>query len=96
MQLNQHLNIWEGTAHTRFEEAQGLMGLGDQTTTDLFLGDGTYTLWNRAADSVETGKYPSENGYGSHPFVMGAARNGTWFGVYSNVANAQDWIIHND
>lgn len=99
MLLNQHLNMWEGTAHTRETNFQGLMGLSDQTATDLFLGNGTYTLWNRGSpDPVETGKYPSENTYGSHPFVMGAANdvNKSWFGVYSNVANAQDWVIHNE
>jgi len=73
------------------------MGLADQTATDLFLGNGTYTLWNRGApEPVQTGKYPSENTYGSHPFIMAAAEDNSWFGVYSNVANAQDWIIHNE
>lgn len=67
------------------------------TTTDLFLIDGTYSLWNKdTPDPVENGKFPSTNSYSSHPFVMGASRDGNWFGVYSNVANAQDWIIHNE
>ena len=97
MQLNQHLNMWEAIAHTRKENFQGVMGLADQTTTDLFLGNGTYTLWNRGApEPAQTGKYPSENTYGSHPFIMAAAEDGQWFGAYSNVANAQDWIIHNE
>lgn len=97
MMLNQHLNMWEGTAHTRPTNFQGLMGLGQQVATDLFLGNGTYSLWSRdTADPVETGKYPSDNMYGTHPFVMAAAADDTWFGVYSNVANAQDWVIHNE
>jgi len=97
MMLNQYLNSWEGTAELRrTPDFQGLMGLPDQTSTDLFLGDGTYSLWNReAADPVETGKYPTENTYGSVPFVMGAASNHTWVGIYSNVAAAQDWEIKN-
>lgn len=27
---------------------------------------------------------------------MAAANNDAWFGVYQNVANAQDWVIKND
>lgn len=97
MMLNQYLNSWEGTAELRRDpDFQGLMGLPDQTSTDLFLGNGTYSLWNReAAEPVETGKYPTENTYGSVPFVMGAASNHTWMGLYSNVAAAQDWEIKN-
>lgn len=97
MMLNQYLNSWEGTAETRKSpDFQGIMGLPDQVANDLFLGDGTYSLWNReAADPVETGKYPTENTYGSVPFFMGAAEDSTWFGVYSNVAAAQDWEIKN-
>lgn len=97
MMLNQYLNSWEGTAETRkAPDFQGIMGLPDQVSNDLFLGDGTYSLWNReAADPVETGKYPTENTYGSVPFFMAAALDSTWFGVYSNVAAAQDWEIRN-
>lgn len=73
------------------------MGLGQQVASDLFLSNGTYSLWSRdTADPVETGKYPSSNMYGTHPFVMAASEDNNWFGIYSNVANAQDWIIHNE
>lgn len=98
MMINQYLNTWEGHFSTRQSpDFQGIAGLPDETATDLFLGTGTYSLWNReAADPVETGKYPSENTYGSVPFVMGATNENTWFGFYSNVAAAQDWVIEND
>jgi len=96
--LNQYLNTWEGHFNTRpSPNFNGIMGLPDQTNGDLFLGTGTYSLWNReAAEPVETGKYPSENTYGSVPFVMGAATANVWFGLYSNVAAAQDWEITNE
>lgn len=99
MQLNQHLNLWEGRAHTRVENFQGVLGLADQVATDLFLANGTYSVWTRdAPDPVENGAYPAKNMYGGHPFIMGAAQDqdNSWFGLYSNVANAQDWIIHNE
>jgi alpha-glucosidase (family GH31 glycosyl hydrolase) len=98
MQLNQHLNMWEARIHARKDNFQGVMGLADQVSTDLFLGTGTYSVWTRdAPEPVETGKYPTENTYGAHPFIMGAMQDAenSWFGLYSNVANAQDWIIEN-
>lgn len=47
MFLSNRLNGWTATAHTRKGGFQGLMGLPGQTTNDLFLGDGTYTIWNK-------------------------------------------------
>lgn len=97
MQLNQHLNMWEGRVHTNTKNFQGVMGLSDQVGTDLFLGNGTYSLWTKdSPDPVETGKFPAPTTYGAHPFIMGAGQDGEWFGLYSNVANAQDWVIHNE
>ena len=34
--------------------------------------------------------------YGTHPFYMAKATDETWFGVYTNLAAAQDWWIKND
>jgi len=73
------------------------MGLAEQTTSNLFLQDGLYSLWTLdAANPVETRKAPGSNTYGVHPFLMGAATDGTWFGVFANLAAAQDWRIKND
>jgi len=73
--------------HVRNTNFQGIMGLSHQATNDLFLADGTYTLWNK--DIVpETGGKRGDNSYSSHPFFMAAANNDAWFGVYQNVANA--------
>ena len=34
--------------------------------------------------------------YGTHPFIMGKASDDTWFGVFNNLAAAQDWWLTND
>jgi len=34
--------------------------------------------------------------YGVNPFVMGRAKDKTWFGVFNDNAAAQDWWIKND
>lgn len=97
MQLGDYLNTMRGVAHTRIANFKGLMGLAEQTTTDLFLQDGLYSLWTLdTANPVETRKAPGSNMYGVHPFLMGAATDGTWFGVFANNAAAQDWRIKND
>jgi len=101
MMLNQYLNSWTGSAYVRIKPTfQGIMGLPDQAATDLWLGDGTYSLWNREEPSqVDIGQYPTPNSYGSVPFVMGSAsddQKNVWFGIYSNVAAAQDWEIENE
>ena len=97
MQLSQYYNSFRGTAHTRPTNFKGLMGLAEQTTNDLFLGDGIYSLWSLdTANPVETGKAPGNNMYGTHPFLMGAAADNSWFGVFANLAAAQDWRITNN
>jgi len=97
MMLNQYLNSWSGSAMTRPGEFTGVLGLPDQVSGDLILGDGTFSLWNREIDEpVERQDYPATNTYGSTPFIMGAASDSLWFGVYSNVAAAQDWKINNN
>lgn len=55
MQLSQWYNSFRGTAHTRPTNFKGLMGLAEQTVTDLFLQDGIYSLWSLdTANPVET------------------------------------------
>jgi hypothetical protein len=72
------------------------MGLSERVSNDLFLESGVYSLWSRdAADPVETGKSPGNNMYGTHPFYMAKTYDFSWFGVFTNLANAQDWYVTN-
>ena len=76
---------------------KGIMGLAERTSNELFLGDGVYSLWSRdEPNPVEFGRLPASNNYGVHPFYMAQASDNTWFGVYTNLAHAQDWWIKND
>lgn len=34
--------------------------------------------------------------YGTHPYYMAQATDQTWFGVFTNLAAAQDWWVTND
>jgi len=73
------------------------MGLAERTSNDLFIKDGVISLWSRdEPNPVETGKLPASNAYGVHPFYMAAANDSSWFGVYTNLAAAQDWWIENN
>ena len=73
------------------------MGLADQVSGDLFLKDGVYSLWNRdEPDPVERGTLPGANAYGTHPFFIYRAQDDLAYGIFTNVANAQDWYIKND
>ena len=95
--LQDHFSQIKATVLTSCENFKGIMGLGDRVVDDLFLGDGVYSLWSRdVASPTEDGKAPGKNMYGSHPFFMAKASTGTWFGVYTNLAAAQDWSIKND
>ena len=70
----------------------------------MFLKDGMYSLWARdPVDPDETLKphisdiYNSDNnGYSTHPFILGKATDKSWFGVFINNAAAQDWYIKNN
>ena len=82
-----------------FTEAnsKGIMGLGEQVTTDLFVPSGVYSFWSRDAGTpTADGKKPAKNVYGTHPFFMGKATDKKWFGVFTNLAAAQDWYVSNN
>jgi hypothetical protein len=65
------------------------MGLSERVSNDVFLQDGVYSLWSLdTANPVETGKSPGNNLYGTHPFYMGRSTDNSWFGVFTNLANA--------
>lgn len=96
--LKEHFNYISTQVHTKSgTDFKGIMGLAERTVSDLFLPDGIYTLWSRdSANPVEDGKLPGKNLYGVHPFYMAKATDDRWFGVYTNLAAAQDWKIKND
>lgn len=98
--LVDYLNVIKGTAKTYTggdpTNFKGIMGLAERVVDDLFLPDGIYSLWARDINSpAEDGKLPGKNLYGTHPFYMAKATDATWFGVYTNLAAAQDWWIKN-
>ena len=75
----------------------GIMGLYERTSDQLYLQDGVYSLWSYGVSNPEeTRTFPGKQTYGSHPFYMGKARDNEWFGVYTNLAAAQDWWILNN
>ena len=76
---------------------QGVMGLAESVSSELFLKDGIYSLWSHDIPSpVQQAKLPAANLYGSHPFLMAKATDDSWFGLYTNLAAAQDWWISNN
>ena len=46
MQFGEYINIVNGKAHTK-AGSKGIMGIFEQTSSDLFLADGVYSLWSR-------------------------------------------------
>jgi alpha-glucosidase (family GH31 glycosyl hydrolase) len=90
--------VIDSTVYTKAGDAyKGIMGLAERTSNELFVQDGVVSLWARdAANPEETGDLPASNAYGVHPFYMSPATDSTWFGVYTNLANAQDWWVQND
>lgn len=67
----------------------GIAGLAERTSNELFLEDGVYSLWARdAPNPVENGELPGANIYGVHPFYMTNGKDGSWYGVYTNLASA--------
>jgi len=98
MVLGDYLNVIAGIAHTKAGDSfKGVMGLAERTSDDLFLPNGVYSLWARGTPiKKDHGKLPATNSYGVHPFYMVKASDDSWFGVYTNLANAQDWWVKND
>jgi len=96
--LGDYLNLMNSMVYTeKGDNFQGIMGLAERTVDNLFLPDGVYSLWSRdIPNPVEQGTLPGANLYGVHPFYMGKASDGSWFGVYTNLASAQDWWLKND
>lgn len=108
--FGEYLNGMSGLFRTNKEgHENGVMGLGDRVipmNTDanfpnnLYLRDGVYSQWNR--DVPDPLSHVQENGgstnlQGTHPFFLFRTNEDEqYYGVYSNVANAQDWFIQNE
>jgi hypothetical protein len=71
LMLREYLNEINSKVYTTTDPAYAqnggrLMGLGDRVTTDLFLPDGVWSLWNRGQPILlEDGKLPDKNIYGT-------------------------------
>ena len=50
MQFGEYINIINGKAETK-SGSKGIMGIFEQTSSDLFLSDGVYSLWARDSPS---------------------------------------------
>ena len=98
MQFGEYINAFNGRAYTQFNPFfKGVMGLVEQASKDLFLKDGIYSFWTRDSPTpITTGRLPGTNMYGVHPYLMGKTIGHNWFGVFTNLAAAQDWIIKNN
>ena len=72
------------------------MGLTDRPTESLFLADGVYSLWTRSNRNERTKASSPATANDVHPFYMSQASDMSWFGVYTNLAAAQDWFVTND
>jgi len=105
MILGQYINYIDATVFTppandnSDAPFKGIMGLFERTGSDLFLDDGVYSLWSRdQPNPIEDGKAPGKNLYGTHPFFMGRGMHeaGVWFGIFTNLAAAQDWWVKNE
>jgi len=87
--LEDFVNVMSTEVYTRNQSIEfddvfyGIMGLTNRHQNDLFLPDGVYSLWTRHSKSV-------------HPFYMAPAQDHTWFGVYTNLADASDWWVENN
>lgn len=87
--MDSYLNLVDLTVYTNKTNFNGVLGLVEQVSDNLFLPDGVYSLWSLdTANPEQTGKYPGSNMYGTHPFIMGQAPDNTWFGMFYNVAAA--------
>ena len=92
--MSQYFNQIDSVVQTNEKMFNGILGLTEQVSTDLFLTSGVYSLWALdAADPIEDKKAPGKNMYANYPFYMGQAANdgvtpSDWFGVYTNLAAA--------
>jgi len=69
--MGELFNHIDATVHSNKDKFKGIMGIFEQVSSDLWLKDGIYSLWARdRPDPVQTGKLPSSNMYGTHPFFM--------------------------
>ena len=93
--LTEYFNLRVGQVYT-LANSPGILGLGEQVTDDIYVKDGVYGFWSRdVGDPKSTSKLPTTNMYGTHPFFMGQGTDSNWFGVFTNLAAAQEWWVTN-
>lgn len=89
------LNIVKSKAYlAEGDDFQGIFGLGERVSSLLTYQDGVYSMFARDAGTpTDHGTIPGSNVYGVHPFYMFKTDSAVWTGVYTNLAQAQDWYI---
>ena len=78
--------------------SKGIWGLGQRTSSTIFVKDGLHSQWNFDQKRIEDGKLPAANSYGTHPFWMYKAQTAkademAFVGVYLHNINAMDHVV---
>src|SRR5882757_3551837 len=73
--------------------SQRMYGLGERVR-EFQLGEGTWTMWARGADSPYDDGTGSKQVYGVHPFILvQSKKKGDFFGMWFRNSNAQSPLI---
>jgi alpha-glucosidase (family GH31 glycosyl hydrolase) len=68
-----------------------------EANKDFFYENGVYTIWGKDHGTPdEDGKPPAKSMYGAHPFYMYRHAKDSWAGIFTKIAQAQDWFISNN
>jgi alpha-glucosidase (family GH31 glycosyl hydrolase) len=98
MLFDSYMNSIEVELNTmKGENFTGIFGLGERANKNFFYEDGVYTIYAKDQGTPdEDGKAPSKGMYGVHPFYIFKHNSNSWSGVFTKVAQAQDWWIKNN
>lgn len=77
---------------------KGIWGLGQRTSSSIFVEDGVHSEWNFNQKRAGNGKLPGANSYGTHPFWMYKAQTAkadeqAFVGIFLNNINAMDHAV---
>jgi alpha-glucosidase (family GH31 glycosyl hydrolase) len=75
---------------------EGVIATFGQRSGDLFVKDGVYGMWTKDEAIKYSFNAAEQNMQSVHPFFMAQISDGSWYGVYSNVAAAQEWELVNE
>lgn len=76
--------------------SQKMFGFGERVR-EFQLGEGTWTMWARGADSPYDDGTGAKQTYGVHPFILvQTAKKGEFFGMWFRNSNAQSPLIKYD